>query len=92
MGRDLTDGVEPGLKVLVVDVEEGHPKSESKSHLLRFTSVLRRSFNRQKSGESPWPRIVRHCLYLFTAALALAVIAIMYEAPLPFFFNTQLIT
>jgi len=82
MGRDTSEEAGPGLKVSVVDIEEGirTPKAK-KNRLRRFIAVLRRTFSRNDSGESPWPRIVRHIIYLLTAALALAAITIMYEYP-----------
>ena len=75
--------VEP--KISVVDIEEGVPRSEKgTTRVRRFGSVLQRSFQRRnKSEESPWPKLVRRILYLLTAALGLATIGFMYEHSLP---------
>jgi hypothetical protein len=81
MGKELRDDIEPGvteLKISVVDIEEGLSKSPFKSRPQRLASSLRRVLDfRNKSEQSPWPLLVRRLIYLFSAALLLAILAVM---------------
>jgi hypothetical protein len=83
MLQDISDKVDPELKVSVVDIEEGPRPSRSRQRLRSCISILQRSFHRRNdSEESPWPKLVRKTLYLLTAIVGLAIIAVMYEESL----------
>jgi hypothetical protein len=81
MGKEFKDGIEPGvneLKISVVDIEECLPKPPRGHRRQRLASSLRRVFDfRNKSEQSPWPQLVRRLIYLFLAALLLAIFAVM---------------
>jgi len=78
--QDISDKLDPELKVSVVDIEEGTRPSRSGHRLRSCISILQRSFRRRNdSEESPWPKLVRKTLYLLTAIVGLATIAVMYE-------------
>jgi hypothetical protein len=80
MLQNISDKVDPELKVSVVDIEEGTRPSRSGHRLRSCISILQRSFRRRNdSEESPWPKLVRKTLYLLTAIVGLATIAVMYE-------------
>ena len=80
MMNDISDKEDPELKVSVVDIEDGVGPSRSKQRLRSCISILQRSFRRRlDSEESPWPKLVRRTLYLLTAVVGLATIAVMYE-------------
>jgi hypothetical protein len=80
MLQNISDKVDPELKVSVVDIEEGTRPSKSSQRLWSCISILQRSFHRRNdSEESPWPKLVRKTLYLLTAVVGLATIAVMYE-------------
>lgn len=85
MGKDDSPKLEEELResVVVVEVEEGLPRNpkSSKFPLTRATKFLRRTFSRQKDSPSPWYKLVRNTLYLFTAAIVLAVIAVVFVKP-----------
>ena len=83
MGKDGPPISEEGLKVSVAEVEEGLPQKPKprKFLLIRVTKFLRRTFSRQKDSPSPWYKLVRNALYLFTAAIVLAVIAVVFVTP-----------
>ena len=67
-----------GLKVSVVDVEEGLPKYPRNTRRSRLASNFRKAFDfRNKTGPSPWPLLIRRLIYLFSAALLLAIFAVM---------------
>lgn len=88
MGNDISDKAEPEMKVTVIDIEEGLPRyvaTEKQSRWRTCVSLFRRSLQRRnQSEESPWPKLIRHMLYLFATALVLFAIAVMYEHQLPF--------
>lgn len=79
MKKATSDKSDPEIKVTIVDIEEGSPDpsiSRSKRCCNNFTSLLRRSYHRRnKSEESPWPKLVRRTLYLITTALIFGIIA-----------------
>jgi len=81
MGEKPEGPIEPEiqeLKISVVDVEEGLPKYSRKTRRSRLASNFRRVFDfRNKSDPSPWPQLIRRLIYLFTAALLLAIFAVM---------------
>lgn len=87
MGGDISDKSEPDMKVTVVDLEEGLPQyaaTEKQSRWRTCVSLFRRSLQRRNpSEESPWPKLIRHMLYLLLTALVLFAIAAMYEHQLP---------
>jgi hypothetical protein len=88
MNTDISDKTVPSLKISVVDLEEGLPQyvpPEKRQRWRECVSLLRRSLHRRNpSEESPWPKLVRRALYLFSSALVLFTIAVMYEHQLPF--------
>ena len=66
------------LKVSVADVEEGLPKYSRKTRRSRLASNFRLAFDfKNKPGPSPWPLLIRRLIYLFSAALLLAILAVM---------------
>ncbi|KAE8445915.1 hypothetical protein EG329_012694 [Mollisiaceae sp. DMI_Dod_QoI] len=72
----------PSALISVFEMEENLPdlaKTSSQKVLHRnIISLLRRSFVRHnESEESPWPKLVRHLLYILTAALILAAITVI---------------
>lgn len=85
MGGDISDKSEPDMKVTVVDLEEGLPQyaaTEKQSRWRTCVSLFRRSLQRRNpSEESPWPKLIRHMLYLLLTALVLfAIAAIIYHS------------
>ncbi len=83
MEDKIPEKSKPHVKVSVtsvIDIEEGHPPiSQPKvQRLHRFGLILRRPFlGRNISDESPWLKVARRALYLFTAVIVLAVIAVV---------------
>jgi len=79
MEKDQSPRSEDGLRVRAVEIEEELPrKPKSRKALLRRTAkFLRRPFSRQKDSPSPWHKLVRNALYLLTAAVILAVVAVV---------------
>jgi hypothetical protein len=81
MGNESKDKIEPEVKELrvsVVDIEECRPKPSQKNRQKWFASSVRRVFNVQnKSEQSPWPKLIRRLLYLFSAALLLGIFAVV---------------
>jgi hypothetical protein len=81
MGKEVKDEIEPGweeLKVSAVDIEECISRPPRKPRRQQLITNLRRLLDfRNKSDPSPWPQLVRRLIYLFSAALLLAIFAIM---------------
>ncbi|KAE9372997.1 hypothetical protein N431DRAFT_438399 [Stipitochalara longipes BDJ] len=81
MGEKLKDDIEPAVKELnisVVDVEEGFPKYSRKTRRSRLASNFRKAFDfKNRSDLSPWPQLIRRLIYLFSAALLLAIFAVI---------------
>lgn len=78
MLQDISDKVDPELKVSVLDIEEGIRPSKFRQRLRGCISILERSLHRRNdSEESPWPKLVRKILYLLTAIVGLATIAVI---------------
>lgn len=79
MGRK--DGIEREVtefKISVADIEECIPISPRKHRRQRLVLGLRRVFDfRNKSEQSPWPRLIRKLLLLFSAALLLGIFAVV---------------
>jgi hypothetical protein len=80
-GEGNPDDIEPGmkeLKVSVVDIEECISRPPRKPRRQQLAATLRRLVDfRNKSDPSPWPQLVRRLIYLFSAALLLAIFAVM---------------
>jgi hypothetical protein len=81
MGKDVKDNIEPGVeevKVSAVDIEECISQPPRKPRRQQLAANLRRILDfRNKSDASPWPQLVRRLIYLFSAALLLAIFAVM---------------
>jgi hypothetical protein len=81
MGKEAKDNIEPGmkeLKVSVVDIEECISRRPRKSRRQQLAANLRRLLDfRNNSDPSPWPQLIRRLIYLFSAALLLAIFAVM---------------
>ena len=81
MGKEANDDIEPGMKefkVSVVDIEECISRPPRKPRRQQLAANLRRLLDfRNKSDPSPWPQLVRRLIYLFSAALLLAIFAVM---------------
>ena len=83
MEKDNSLTPDEGLRVSVVDMEEGLPaRSITRKQLLqRISKIFRRIFCPQKDSPSPWYKLFRNALYLLTAATVLAVIAVVFVSP-----------
>ena len=81
MGENLKHDIEPEtneLKISVVDVEDGLPKYAPKTRRSRLASNFRKAFDfKNTPGPNPWPLLIRRLIYLFSAALLLAIFAVM---------------
>jgi hypothetical protein len=81
MGKEVKDGIGPGveeLKVSAVDIEECIARPPRKPRRQQLNTNIRRLLDfRNKSDPSPWPQLVRRLIYLFSAALLLAIFAVM---------------
>ncbi|KUJ11384.1 uncharacterized protein LY89DRAFT_739572 [Mollisia scopiformis] len=76
MDHKISDKTEPAVSV--VELEVGFPKiSRRRRYWTNSISLLRRSFDRNDLGESPWPKICRHFIYVFTVAVVLGAVAII---------------
>ncbi|CZR65895.1 uncharacterized protein PAC_15795 [Phialocephala subalpina] len=79
---EVSEKVKPEPKISIVELEAGLPRRSRRTRYrnwMRNTkSMLRRAFDRKSpTEESPWPKIVRHLLYIFTAAVILATITMI---------------
>ena len=83
MEKDSSLTPDEGLRVSVVEMEEGLPsKSKTRKQLLkRISKLFRRTFCLQEGSPSPWYKLFRNALYLLTAATVLAVIAVVFVSP-----------
>lgn len=76
----MDDSMEKGmswLTIRVVEIDERSLKRTPtwKRRLQEFGSVLRRSFSRRDTSQSPWPKLVRWIIYLLTAMTGILMIA-----------------
>lgn len=84
MGNDIASKPEDGLRISVVEMEEGIPqKPQLQKHLLKrikppFQRLFRIRSDPEDPKESPWLKLFRRALYLLSSAIVLAVIAIVF--------------
>lgn len=87
---EAAEKMKPEPNVSIVELEEGLPRPRLSRRTKYWTwirstiSMLRRAFDRKNQEDgSPWPKIVRHLVYVLTAAVILGTITLMYMLQLP---------
>jgi hypothetical protein len=88
MGKEAPPEPEVGLRISVVEMEEGlAQKPRLKKHLLRgIASLFRKTFSRTYDSEDlqelACVRLFRRALYLLTSIVIVSVIAVVFVHPL----------